>query len=87
MLRSIAGWKLQEWQEFEELDPPLSERLDWGLAHIVQVIVRNGKPLSEFMLPFGDYPGRTPVQQPVEYQEMLIDAWIQGSNAALRKRA
>jgi hypothetical protein len=45
----------------------------------------NGRPLSDFMLPFGDarcvlIP---PVMQTVAYQEMVIDSWIFGSNSVL----
>lgn len=75
-----------EWKAFYDLEPDEGERTDWGLAHIVQVLVGGGKPLRDFMLPFGDTPGPVVVPQPVAYQEMLIDAWIQGSNAILKKK-
>jgi len=86
MLRSIPAWKFEEWKVFEELDPDLSYRLDWGLAHIVQVIMRDGKLLRDFILPFGDAPASVPLKQSLKTQEMAIDAWISGSNARARER-
>ena len=86
MLASIPAWKLHEWQIFYELEPDGDERNEWGLAHIVQAIAQSDKPLSKFILPFGD-SGVTspPVQQTVEYQEMVIDAWVLGSNAIMKQ--
>jgi len=86
MLSTIPGWKLLEWEAFYELEPDGDEKTEWGLAHIVQAIMRTGKPLIEYLLPFGDRPGREPVKQTIEYQEMVIDAWIMASNAALMKK-
>lgn len=83
MWRSISLRTQNEWKAFYELEPDDQERTDYGLAHIVQVLIRNGKPLNDFMLPFGDREGPAPVQQSIEYQEKLIEAWIIGSNAAL----
>jgi hypothetical protein len=52
----------------------------------VQAILRHtGKPLIDFMLPFGDFPKAQPVTQSVEYQEMVLDAWIKVSNAMQTK--
>lgn len=85
-MSSIPQALLEEWRIFEELDPDLDERLDWGLAHIVQNIARNGKPLSDFMLPFGDYVKPSTIVQPVAYQEMLLDAWIHGSNEVFKAK-
>lgn len=86
MLRSIPGWKLIEWQLFDELEPPDGERADWQFARIVQALIRDGKLLKDFVLPFGDTPGPEPIQQPVAYQEMLIDAWVAGSNAMFKAK-
>lgn len=89
MLASMTTEQLEEWKIFDELDPPQSERLDWGLAHIVQVLMRDGKPLKEFMLAFGDEPSwRQPVveQQTADYIEHQIDAWCQVTNAILTKK-
>lgn len=86
MLRSIPAWKLYEWKEFEKLEPDLTYHLDWGLAHIVQALMRDGKVLKEFMLPFGDTPGAEPVKQTVEQQERAIDAWCSGHNAIMREK-
>jgi hypothetical protein len=50
--------------------------------------MREGKPLKDYMLAFGDYPVTQPVApQSVEYQEQLIDAWILGSNAIFEAKA
>jgi hypothetical protein len=86
MLSRIPGWKFREWKYYEELEPFPAERADWNMAHIAQLLVRNGKQLKEFMLPFGDLPTSAEMQQPVAYQEMLIDAWITGSNAVIAAR-
>lgn len=75
-----------EWKMFYELDPDEGERNDWGLAHVVQVLVKNGKPLSDFRLPFGDLPTIRRVQSVTE-QERIIDAWIIGSNAIFKEKA
>jgi hypothetical protein len=87
MLASIPGWKLLEWQAFYDLEPDGDERNDWGFAHVVQALVRNGKQLSEFKIPFGDEPRIEPVKQTIEEQERLIDAWIFGSNAIFAAKA
>lgn len=84
MLASISSGKFEEWKVFEALDPDQTARMDWGLAHIVQALMRNGKQLQEFMLPFGDSPRSEPVVQTIEYQEMLIDAWIGINNAIVK---
>ncbi len=78
----VLGWRFQEWKAFYELDPDDGERNSWGLAHVVQAIVRNGKPLSDFMLPFGDVPRVVEVapKQPLAFQEMLIDGWCHVAN-------
>lgn len=86
MLASIPAWKFEEWKVFEQLDPDLVHHLDWGLAHIVQVLMRDGKMLKEFMLRFGDDAGFAPVKQSLKTQEMAIDAWISGSNAILKQK-
>lgn len=86
MLAAMPTDLLEEWRIFDELDPPLSDRMDWGLAHIVQVLVRNQRPLREFMLPFGDTPKDATVVQSLEYQEMLINAWCAVNNAIVEKK-
>lgn len=80
MLTRIPGWKFREWKHYEELEPFPAERADWNAAHIVQVLLRNGKSLAEFMLPFGDYHS-VQTKQSVTYQEMVIDAWVSNANA------
>jgi hypothetical protein len=85
MLRSMPASLLEEWKAFFTLDPDLIERSDMNFAHLVQVSLRSGKPLSDFVLPFGDR--RPPkVVQDIKTQEMLIDAWIIGSNAQFQNR-
>lgn len=80
MLRSIPASLLEEWKIFYQLDPDLIERSDLNFAHVVQVALRSGKPLGDFVLPFGDR--RPPKQvQDIKTQELLIDAWVIGSNA------
>jgi len=88
MLASMSTEQLEEWRIFDELDPPQAERMDWGLAHIVQVLMRDGKPLKEFMLAFGDAPSaRTSlVRQTAEFIEHHIDAWCQVSSVILAKK-
>jgi len=86
MLASIPGWKFTEWKLFDELEPDLAYRLDWGLAHVVQALMRNGKRLEEFMLPFGDSTHGGIVPQSLQYQEMIIDAWVQTNNAIVKQK-
>ncbi|KKL90252.1 hypothetical protein LCGC14_1906560 [marine sediment metagenome] len=86
MLASISAYKLREWQIFYDLEPDGDERNDWGLAHIVQALVHGSKSLDHFMLPFGDSQ-TTVVPQPLEYQQMVIDAWVQISNATMKKKS
>lgn len=87
MLASMPGWKFREWQIYEELELFPAERADWNAAHIVQWLARNGKPLKEFKLPFGDeVPAATP-QQTLEYQESLIIAWCAGANLIAENKA
>lgn len=87
MLANTSRELLEEWKIFEELDPDLDDRLDWGLAHVVQAIMRDGKQLREFMLPLGDYPKDAVVPQTIQYQEMLLDQWISSSNAIFQAKA
>jgi hypothetical protein len=71
-----------EWKAFSDLEPFPDERADFNAAHIVQAVMRDGRILDEFRLPFGDLVlSRPSKQQPIEYQEMLIDAWVSNSNA------
>ncbi len=84
MLASIPAHILREWQIFYDLDPDRGERNDWGLAHIVQALVRGSKSLDHFMLPFGDSEINI-APQPLEYQQMVIDAWVKISNATMKK--
>ncbi len=84
MLASLPAHKLREWQIFYDLEPDGDERNDWGLAHIVQALVHGDKSLDHFMLPFGDFQTII-VPQPLEYQQMVIDAWVQISNATMKK--
>ena len=86
MLASIPAWKFTEWKIFEDLDPDLPYRVDWGLAHVVQAIMRNGKQLKEFMLPFGDSDAAGIIPQTIEYQEMVIDAWVKTNNTIVKRR-
>lgn len=93
LLKRIPAWKLHEWKAYEELEPFPDERADLSAAHIVQYLwaatgdpkkYPNGRPLSDFLLKFGDSNRVTaPPVQTVEYQELLIDGWIAGHNAAL----
>lgn len=49
----------------------------------------NGFTLSDFLLPHGDarQGGRTrATAQPLKHQERMIDMWIAGSNANLKRR-
>lgn len=80
-MKTIPQALLEEWRQFDELDPDMLYRLDWGIAHIVQAIMRDGKPLREFMLQMGDYVRPVAVEQSIAYQEKMIDAWIFSSNA------
>lgn len=89
MLRSITWKKFLEWRAFEDLEPFAEDRADWHHAHIVQAIIRDGKPLRDFMLNLGDYQVSQPVAQPLAYQERLIDTWVTLTNEvykAKRKR-
>lgn len=95
MLRCMTWEQFQEWRAFDELEPFGEERSDIRSAQIVQAlwnIARDvkknpqGWPLSDFVLAFGDAP-RPSLGQSIETQELLIDAWIQGSNAAFAARA
>jgi len=84
MLRGMTWCQLLEWKKFYQLDPPLLERSDYNTAHIVQLLARTGKPLFDFLLPFGDAETMAvPMKQPVEHQERILEAWIMGSNALL----
>lgn len=88
MLRSMSSTRFEEWRVYEELEPFPNERADWGMAHIVQAIMRTGKKLSEFMLPFGDYVvSDAPVVQTVEFQERILDDWIFIHNAMYAAKA
>lgn len=86
MLTSIPAWKLEEWRIFEELDPDAQYRADFNAAHIVQALMRDGKQLREFLLPFGDSQVEKKVPQTIAYQERLIDAWCFISNALQGKQ-
>lgn len=78
----------REWRMFEELDPFSIDRNDVSLARIVQYLARDGRPLREFMFPFGDLPNVwvSAPKQTVEQQERLIDTWIAGNNMALQAK-
>lgn len=83
MLRTMSWHMFQEWKAFEDLEPFEDYRADMNAAHIVQVLVRDGRKLKDFILPFGDLTIPTAPKQTLEYQEAMIDAWIFGSNAAI----
>jgi hypothetical protein len=87
------GWRFAEWKAFYELEPEPEIRNDFGLARVIQVLLRSDKPLSDFMLPFGDYGSDRFVQRQVrtpeehaKYLERRIEMWISGSNAAFREK-
>lgn len=91
MLRSISWAQFLEWEHFSTVEPFGEERDDIRAASIVQALWNiardtkacpNGWPLTDFLLSFGDTPLRT-VKQTVQTQELLIDSWIGGHNAAL----
>lgn len=86
MLRQIPAWKFFEWKAFYDLEPDEGYRMDWGLAHIVQAIFRDGKPLRDFFLPFGDRPRAVPTIQSVAQQEKLLNAWIFVNNAQQQQK-
>lgn len=80
MLASMSGVQLEKWRLFYELDPDDGERNDWGLAHVVQAIIGNGKTLDHFALPFGDTPEKVQPVQSLAQQELLLDSWIITNN-------
>jgi hypothetical protein len=95
MVQQMTWEQLLEWRTFEELEPFGEERDDFRAAQIVQAlwnIARDPKtcpkgwPLTDFVLAIGDSPWRSVMAagqaQTLETQELLIDAWIVGSNAA-----
>jgi hypothetical protein len=84
MWESLSLRQQNEWRVFFELDPPEEDRTEYGLARIVQVLVRSDKPLVDMLLPFGDRPRRT-VAQTLQDAERKLDAWIIGSNAQFRQ--
>lgn len=94
MLRTIPGWKFREWKQFNKLEPFPDKRADLNAAHIVQFLwalsgdkrYPNGRPLSDFVLSFGDMPPTEPVRQSVEYQEMVIDGWVLTNNATAKAK-
>lgn len=85
---------LAEWRLYDQLEPFGEERADFRSAQIAQAlwnIARDPKvnpkgwPLEDFLLTFGDRPTAAKAQQSSNYQEMLIDAWVAGSNAVFAK--
>lgn len=74
-----------EWRAFETLEPFAEERADYNMAHVVQALARDGKPLKDFLIPFGDTV-IMPTRQTVAYQEQVLDAWFAGSNEILRPK-
>ena len=83
MLRLMTSSQFQEWKLFYELEPDGDERNEWGFAHVVQSIMRDGKTaLADYILPFGDaIDVKKERRQSLEYQERMIDSWISTSNA------
>jgi len=86
MLREMSSSLISEWQVYDELDPFGEERDDYRFASIPLGVRREIKGgtmrLLDFMVPFGDsVVAQSRVQQSVEYQERVIEAWITGSNA------
>jgi hypothetical protein len=87
MLRMMSWRMFLEWKTFSELEPFEDVRADFNASHIVQALLRDGRKLGEYLLPFGDAEAYIPQPtQTVEYQEQMIDAWIFGSNAAFAAR-
>lgn len=82
----MTGSQLLEWQVFTELEPEPGVRADYHNAHVVQAVVRNGKPLKDFMLHFGDEVPTPAPEQDLAYQERIIDGWIFTHNALLAKK-
>lgn len=87
MLASMPAWRLEEWKVFYELEPDGDARNEWGFAHIVQSIMRDGKtPLSDYKIPFGDAPDlKKERRQSIEYQTRMITSWISTSNALFKQ--
>lgn len=92
MLRSISWEQFLEWEHFSTVEPFGEERDDIRFASVVQALWNiardtkacpNGWPLEDFILSFGDAPRRKEEKQSIETQELLIDNWIGGHNAAL----
>jgi hypothetical protein len=86
MLAEMTGSQLMEWQVFSELEPEPSVRADYHNAHMVRTLIRSGKPLTDYLLRFGDeIPDPTPMQD-LAYQERILDGWIFAHNATLLKK-
>lgn len=88
MLNEMGWKKFREWQVYEMLEPFEDTRGDYRAAHIVQTLLRGGdRPLKNFLLEFGDSIGtQRSQQQSVKDQERMLDAWVIGSNAVLKKQ-
>lgn len=82
----MTGSQLLEWQVFTDLEPEPGVRADYHNAHVVQAIVRNGKPLGDFMLHFGDEIAAPKPVQDLAYQERIIDGWIFMHNAMQKQK-
>lgn len=82
----MTGSQLLEWQVFTDLDPEPGVRADYANAHVVQALIRNGKPLQDFMLRYGDEVPTSAPAQDLAFQEMIIDGWISAHNASFAKK-
>lgn len=82
----MSSGMLQEWKLFYDLEPDGDSRNEWGFAHVVQSIMRDGKtPLSDYKILFGDAEEvAREIRQSVEYQTRMIDSWISTSNALFK---
>jgi hypothetical protein len=59
----------------------------WNIARDTKK-VPNGWPLEDFLLFFGDQPAPNSDagKQPLDYQELLINNWVWGHNAAVEAK-
>ena len=78
MLRTITAKQFVEWEAYARMEPFNETRADYRAASIAQMVfnmavdVKNRKPISDFLLKFGETQQQRPKQTWQQQQKMLM---------------
>ena len=80
MLRSLTAKQFTEWETYARMEPFNELRADHRAALIAQTVFniavdgKDRRPLTDFLLSYGDEEKPAPKRQPVEHQIAIAQA-------------